>query len=174
MLDQDAKVLRFHRLRRAAAHGLLEAGNVAGENVVHLEARGGVEQRIVHGILDGVGGVDEGENVSNGLLDAVGQGGLRVNDILVSRQGVAIHDGIERAARGWFNAGQHLLRRHRVPAHRRGNLLQSGDRDSNMLVNRIRERPVKPRPQQGFFPFADRLAKPQNYRPLLRPDREKA
>ena len=146
--------LLLDQLRRSPPDRFLESRDVAGQNLVHLELRGGPQQGVIERVLHRVGGVHEVEHIADRLVDPVGQRGARVNDVVIGRERIAIHGGIEGSAchDGRFDSREPLFGRLGIPAGRRLDRLNSGDVHLDALVNRIGQGPVQlPRSKQGLL-----------------------
>ena len=63
LVNGHAEMLAFGEFADAPDDGVLKTGDVAGENVVHIEARGGEDEGVVHCVLHGVGNAGEVEIV---------------------------------------------------------------------------------------------------------------
>ena len=168
----------------ALADGVLKSGDVAREDVVHIEARSGEDKCVVDGVLHGVGNATEIELLIRAageikdrrarVVDVIRNRGARVNDVAVGGDNVAVNLRIERRTGGRLGAGEFHFRRGEKPADGGRNFLDFRDGNTDDFVNRIRQRPVQARAQQHFLTFALRLAEAQNDGFFLRSNGEKS
>jgi len=71
LVNDDAELFLLGQIADALKHGNPESGHVAREDVVHVEVRGGVKQRVVQRVLDGVWRGYEIEHEANRVFDVI-------------------------------------------------------------------------------------------------------
>ena len=151
----------FHQLLDAGLHGFLEGQFVAIERVIGGETGRNIKERIIKDVLQEVCRIGEVEHITDGIADAIRQGGAGMDDIAVARQGVAVHTGSEHAQRLRFLAGRSLLRRLGIPAGGGSDGVALAHRHVHDFMHRIRELPVQARPEQLALADTDHPAEAQ-------------
>ena len=136
--------------------------------------RGGVKQRVVQRVLDGVGGGGEIEDITDRILDVIIQRRAGVDDVAVGGERVAVHGRIQRRAGGQFLAAQFLFRRGEIPAVVGSDFLDFRDGNPHHFVNRIRKRPVPAGRRAAPSARRRRVCRNAESPPFPRADGEKA
>src|ERR1019366_5970946 len=150
LVNGHAEMVALGEIGYAPVDGVLKPGDVAGEDIVHVEARGGEDEGVVGGVLQGVGNAGQGEHlvgaageIEDGrarVVNVIQNRGPGVDDVAVGGDDIAVNLRIERRAGGRLGAGEFHLRRGQIPADGGGNFLDFRDGNADDLVNRIWQR----------------------------------